>query len=197
MADRSSLLVPLLRIRPHEIELIRPVRRVTPLAWMLFAVGATALAASVWICQPGWERQRDLAEQRQDLERSLERVGAGAGSSRAGVKGDRQDEAQAIVVQLHRPWHELFDALESADTAGVNIVQLSVDPRFVTLQLVAESRDLDKLVRFSQKLAGAGPIRTMTMTHHEWRDALGAHVVSAAMQGELAGGSSGATGAEP
>jgi hypothetical protein len=100
-------------------------------------------------------------------------------------------------VELHRPWHALFDALEAADTDGVNLVQLNIEPRFATLQLVAESRDLDKLVRYSQRLAGSGPIRTMTMTHHEWRDALGAHVVSAAMQGELAGASAGPAGAAP
>jgi hypothetical protein len=199
MAELSNILVPLLRIRPHEIELLRPAARATPLAWMLFACGASALAAAAWLCQPGWQRQGELALQRQNLEQSLERVGAGSGTAarRSSTKGDTLDEAEAIAVELHRPWHELFDALEAAGSEGVNLVQLSVEPRFATLQLVAESRDLDKLVRYSQKLAGSGPIRTMTMTHHEWRDALGAHVVSASMQGDLAGASAGAAGSAP
>jgi hypothetical protein len=199
MALLSRILVPLLRVRPHEVELLRPAARAVPLAWALFACGAAALAAAAWACQPGWDRQAELAQQRQQLEAALGRAGVapGAASHRTVGKGEALDEARAIVIELHRPWHELFDALETADADGVNLIQINVEPRFASLQLVAESRDLDKLVRFSQKLAGSGPIRSMTMTHHEWRDALGAHVVSAAMQGELAGATPGSAGSTP
>jgi Tfp pilus assembly protein PilN len=213
----SSLLTPLLRVRPFEVELLRPGWRVVPLAWGLLALGALALAGAAWLCKPAWERQSELAAQRASLEQSLANVGAGTatGARRQAGKAEVVDEAAEIVAELHRPWSALFDQLEAATTPGVNLMQLSVEPHFATLQLVAESRDLDKLVRFSQRLAAGGagsggtklgsnsspsgssgataptpgPIRSMNMTHHEWRDALGAHVVSAAMSGELAGGS--------
>ena len=84
----------------------------------------------------------------------------------------------------------------------MHLIQLGVEPRFTKVQLVVEGRTLDTLVRFSQRLTnegplGAGPIRTMTMTHDEWRDALGAHVVSASMQGELSASGAAPAGATP
>ncbi|SPE23219.1 hypothetical protein SBBP1_210013 [Burkholderiales bacterium] len=194
-----EILTKLLRVRPHEVELLRPARGVAPLAWLLLAGGAVALSAGALACRPGWHRQANLAQQRITVEAALARLGAapvapGDGVGRRGAtrKGETEAllEADAIVRELDRPWHDLFDQLEAATASGatgVHLVQLAVEPKFTALQLVAEGRDLDKLVRFSQRLTGGAPIRTMTMTHHEWRDALGAHVVSATMRGDLSG----------
>jgi len=195
------MLTRLLRVRPYEVELLRPMRRAPPLAWLLFAAGLAALTAATLTCRPEWNRQGELAGQRAQLETALARLGVEplVRADRVGRDANAHDgarasldEAVALVNELHRPWHELFDQLEKAQDSSVHLVQLSVEPRFTTVQLIAEGRDLSKLVRFSQRLSGgaqetAGPIRTMAMTHQEWRDALGAHVVSASMQGELTG----------
>lgn len=195
----------LLRLRPYEVELLRPRRHAPPLSWLLLGLGVVALLGAAWVCAPGLKREHALAQQRAQIESKLAVLdggpAAGSGFRRAsGGKDGRIEEAQAIVRELNRPWPELFAQLEAANTNDVNVMQMSVEPRFTTLQLVAESRDLGQLVRFSQRLsspgsaaanaAHPGPIRAMTMTHHEWRDALGARVASATMQGELADGSS-------
>jgi len=179
--------VGLLRLRPYEVELLRPARRASPLAWILFFAGAFALTAAALACKPAWDRQTQLAQQRDAIERELARFGVGARAEATGTKElANKDEANALIAQLRRPWHELLDQIEAADDKDVHLIQLNIDPRFATLQLVAEARDLDKLVRLTQRLSGAGPVRTMTMTHHEWHDGLGAHVVRASMEGELA-----------
>jgi len=145
------------------------------------------------------ELERRAAQQREldTLQAELVRLGSEAitgrssGRKAATQRGAEQSEsAEALLLQaeIHRPWHELFGQLAStlsAEGDGVHIVQLGIDARFETLQLVAEGRELDKLVRFAQHLSGKGPIRSMTMTHHEWRDTMGAHVVSASMIGQI------------
>lgn len=187
MPALRPVLLSLLRVRPYEVELLRPKRPVTPLAWIAFASGLVTLAAAALVCKPVWERQVELGQRRGQLQTELARFGI-VPSKPASNSRERPgtDEALALLAEMRRPWHELFDQIEAAQTQDVHLVQLSIDPRFASLQLVAEGRDLDKLVRFAQRLPGAGPIRTMSMTHQEWRDTLGAHVVSASMQGELA-----------
>ena len=195
MPEFPPLLTRLLRLRPYEVELLRPRQRVAPLSWLLLAAGALALAAAAVVCLPVWSSRGTLAADAARLQAEVDHLASsGTGlRSRAGTKaGDREalSEAAVIVAEARRPWHGLFDQLEAAQRSGhtgVHLVQLGVDPRFASLQLVAEGRDLGELVRFSQQLAGNGPVRTMSLTHHEWRDALGAHVVTASLQGELDG----------
>lgn len=187
MPSWRNALIQLLRVRPYEVELLRPVRRVSPLAWILFGAGALALAAAALACKPAWDRQAQLAQRRAEIENELARFGIGVSKAAFSSKEQaNKDEANALIAELRRPWHELFNQIEAADNKEVHLVQLDIEPRFATLQLVAEARDLDRLVRFTQRLAGAGPVRKMTMTHHEWHDVLGAHVVRASMEGELA-----------
>jgi len=182
----------LLQLRPHEVELLRPARSAPPLSWFLLAAGLVALATALLWLQPGLARRSKLVESKSQLEAALERMGprpasGGAPSPHTG-RSELLLETQEVRGELRRPWHEFFDQLETAaaaDGSAVHVVQLSVEPRFATVQLVAEARGLDKLVRFSQRLSAAAPIRAMSLTNYEWRDALGGHVVSATMQGEL------------
>lgn len=199
----------LLRVRPHELELLRPRRPVAPLAWLLLALGMASLGAAALDLAPAWRRAGELEREQAELAARLDRLAAAQAAQsrlarRSAGKDDGVAEAQALVDELARPWHALFDQLESADSDGVHLEQVGVESRFATLQLVAESRDLGKLVQFSQRLSdgavrdgAAGPIHGVTMTHHEWRDALGAHVVSAAMQGRLPGSAGSTARGEP
>ncbi len=201
MKDISALLKSLLRIRPYEVELLRPSGQVPALSWIFLTLGLGALAGAALACAPAWSRHGEIAQQRLATENALAALQADP-ASRAGARRQTSTgrsaatedvaEAEGIVAELHRPWHNLFDQLESAQAAegaGVHLQQLAVDSRFATLQLVAEGRDLDKIVRFSQRLSSqerdGGPVRSMNMTHHEWRDTLGAHVVSVALLGDL------------
>jgi len=187
MPSWQNALIRLLRVRPYEVELLRPARQVSPLAWIVFAVGGIALAAVVLTCRPAWDRQTQLAQRRAEIENELARFGVGARKTTSTSKERaNKDEAIALIAELRRPWHELFDQIEAADNKDVHLIELNIEPRFATLRLVVEARDLDRLVRFTQRLTGEGPVRSMTMTHHEWHDVLGAHVVRASMEGELA-----------
>jgi hypothetical protein len=195
MPDLPSPLKQLLRVRPTEVELLRPRAGVPPLSALLLAASAVAVLGAAMVCRPAWERSAELAADEARLQSAVDRLGADspAGRSRTSAAGksaqaDALAEAELVVAESHRPWHALFDQLEAAqksEGAGVHLVQLAIDPRFATVQLVAEGRDLGKLVRFAQQLPGTGPIRTMSLSHHEWRDTLGAHVVTASLQGEL------------
>jgi hypothetical protein len=190
MPDFPPILTRLLRLRPHAVELLRPRPAIPPLAWVLLGAGAVALGSAVLACQPAWTQGVALAADQANLQTALDRA-ADSLKPRPAVRSsehDTQAEAALIVAEARRPWHQLFDQIEAAqqgEGTGVHLVQIAVDPRFSSLQMVAEGRDLGGLVRFSGQMAGKGPIRTIALTHHEWRDALGAHVVTASLQGEL------------
>jgi hypothetical protein len=181
-----------LGVAPAELELLRPVRPVAPVAGVLLAAGLLAAGAAAVGLQPAFERKAALSAEQALLERRLERLGVrpvATVDSRHGGRRETLEEGRELAAQLRRPWHQLFDQLEEAaqaDGGAVHVVQLTVDPRFDTLQLVAEARDLGHLVRFSQRLTGGAPVHNLVLTHYEWRDALGGHVLSAALQGELA-----------
>jgi len=193
-----------LDLRPYEVELLGHGRRVITLSWVLLGAGALAVAAAAAACLPAWQQRQALGEQVAALDERLVRLGGGSvqtGPSRpgAGKAGPALAlaEAETVDAELHRPWHELFEQIEAADSAeatAVHLLQFSVESPFTNLQLVVEGRDLGELVRFSQRLSGGNPISSMTMTHHEGRDALGAHVITATLQGRLLATAGAATG---
>ena len=183
----------LLPVRPVTIELLRPRRPVPPASWLLLAAGIAMFAGSAALLAPSLEERMRLGEQRASLEHRLDAL-QGAGPSlplvrrSAALERDLQSQAQSVVLELHRPWHRLFDHLEGTMTPGVNIVQLDVESRFEEIQLVAESRDFPDLVRYTQRLASAPPVHSVGMTHHEWRDAAGSRVVDATMVARIDAG---------
>lgn len=196
MSKFSTLLTRALRVRPYEVELLRPRQAVAPLSWVLLAAGCAALAGAALLVRPLMAEHDAHVAQQARLQAALDKLLQGPpGGQRAlsGAKGGERDalaEASLIVEEARRPWHELFDQLEAAERtegSGVHLVQLNVEPSFASVQLVAEGKDLDKLVRFAQRLAGNGPVKSMALTHHEWHDTLGAHVVTASLRGELDG----------
>jgi len=195
-----QILTRLLRVRPYEVELLRSARSTTPFSWSLLVAGLLGLLLAVLLWKPTWDRKTALTQDRTRLHEELAHLGfTPSASTRAAAGRVSAGEAAALADELRRPWHELFDQIENTETQDVHIVSLGVEAHFSTLQLVVEGRDLAKLVNFAQQLGGDGPIRTMALTHQEWRDALGAHVVSASMQGDLvsAKSPSAAIGAKP
>lgn len=190
MPDFSPILTRLLRLRPYAVELLHPRQDIPLLSWVLLAAGVLTLGGAVLTCQPAWSERTALVARQENLRAAFDRAGETNKPRTAARAGERDGPAEAALIsaELRRPWHQLFDQIESAqrgDGTGVHLLQIAVDPRFTNLQMVAEGRDLGGLVRFSGQMVGNGPIRVMELTHHEWRDTLGAHVVTASLQGEL------------
>jgi len=186
----ASLLQWLFAGAPSDIELLRPRRAVPRASWLLLALGLALLAVSLARTLAPWERHAQLLAERAALEAELDHA-LGAPATRpllhrsTGSEREVRAQAQALVHELRRPWRELFDRLEASMTPGVHIVQLSVDPRFESLQVTAESAEFPAIVRYTQRLTAAAPVRGVSMTHHEWRDAPGARVVDASMTAQL------------
>jgi hypothetical protein len=208
MSQFLSFLTKTLDVRPYEVELLSSRRRTIPLAWVLLGFGLLALAGVAGAGWPAWQQRAALSTAAATLEQRLAGLGMATaqGGNVARSSAGKADEAAAlteagtVMAELHRPWHELFEQIEAADEAqapAVHLLQLSVAPPFTNVQVIVEARDLGDLVRFSQRLSGGKPIENMTMTHHEGRDALGAHVVTATLQGHLLGGGTQPGGAAP
>lgn len=164
-------------------------------AWLLLAAGMVTLAAALADLAPRWQRREHLSAERSTLEAQVQQLSGPVGASHPASATDLV-EARTVLGELRRPWKSLFDRFESVDVPRVYLVQLSVDSRFQGVQMLAEASRLDDVLQYSQKLAGDGPVRSVRLTHHEWRAAPGSRVVVANLTAELvqAGGEAGGAG---
>jgi hypothetical protein len=160
-------------------------RQPVPLAsWFLLALGWCSIGVACWHLAPRWQLRDRLTVQRAGLEEQLQQAGGTRAPTRA-VSLTDQAEAHAVLAQLHRPWQPLFDRFESVDVPKVYLVQLSVESGFREVQLLAEAARLDDVLSYSKRLAGDGTVRTVRLTHHEWRNAPIGRVVVANLTAEL------------
>lgn len=184
---RVSLASWLLGLRPAQVELLRPRPAVPPLSWILLGLGMALCALGTAIVLPRQalvrEQQQELASLQQRWESRPSRPPAVA--ERKAGEHDPSAEATALLRELQRPWIPLFAALEACDDPQVHLVQLSVDGRFSSLRLLAESRRFDALLHYETSLAEHFPVRSVEMTHHEWRDLPSARVASAQFTADL------------
>ena len=166
--------------------------RPPPLAWAVLALGVLALTGATATLLPRLtERHQLLAERAGLLQRTDQQSGVAA--SRGPSAADLM-QARALLDELGRPWKPLFDRFESVDVAKVYLVQLSVDSHFQGAQMIAEAARLEDVLQYSKKLQGDGTVRSVRLTHHEWRNVPGARVIIANLTADLAGADGSAAG---
>jgi hypothetical protein len=158
--------------------------RVPPLAWLLLVAGLICVASALADLVPRWRRLDRLSAQRAAVELQIQQLSGGIVPSHAASTADLA-EARTVLGDLSRPWKPLFDRFESVDGPKVHLVQLAVDSHFQGMQVLAEASRLDDVLQYSQKLAGDGLVRSVRLTHHEWRAASGTRVVVANLTAEL------------
>ncbi|HUN92469.1 MAG TPA: hypothetical protein VMU33_10455 [Burkholderiaceae bacterium] len=172
-----------------DVDFVRPAP-VPPLAIAVLVVALVAAAAAAAWCEQAWRSGRDLASRRATLEAALERGREQAERRRTTARGadpQAQEQAVAVLDELHRPWRALFEQLEADRVGPVHLDQLAIDSRFESLQMQAEARSLGDVLRYVQALPGAGPIAAVQLSSHELRDAPGGRVVSARVVARLDG----------
>ena len=175
--------IPLLG-RRFQVDFVQARPAVAPVARLLLAAGVLALAGAVADLAPRWVQRQQLNRQKEQLQSRLERqLGVARPAARAEVIGLAQ--ARGVLDELDRPWPALFDQLEATRVPGVHLVQLGVDSRFQTAQVLAEASNLEELLQYSQRLAGSGPVQSVRLTHHEWHDAPVGRIVVANLTAEL------------
>jgi hypothetical protein len=187
----------LLAVRPAEVELLRIRARVPVLSWALLACGLAATVVAALVVVPEVQRARHGRDEVRGEETLLARPDAPSGTKSPVARGstDRELLAQGEAMRnaLRLPWHALFERLEASRQPDVHLVSFSVEPRFSSALVVAESRDLEALLRYGQALSSAPPVRAVEMIHHEWRDSAGVRVVSATLVAHLRAGEGGGT----
>jgi len=178
--------IPPLLGRRFQVDFVQARAPVAPLAWLLVAIGAVALAVALADFAPRWLERARLRQESADLQARLDSLpGVSRGPARA---SDAVGLAQArgVLAELNRPWPALFDQFESIGAPDVHLVQLGIDSRFQTVQMLAEATSLDRVVQFGQQFAGSNPVRSARLTHHEWRNAPAGRVVVADLTADLA-----------
>jgi hypothetical protein len=191
---RRAPTVPELLGRRFQVDFAQARPPVAPLAWILLAVGTITLAAALAGFAPRWIEHERLARERSQLQARLDRVPGVARPSARAPDAIGLVQARGVLDQLDRPWPALLDQFESIDAPDVHLVQFVVDARFQTVQLLAEAAQLEQVLRYSKQLAGRGPVRSVRLTHHEWRAAPGGRIVVADLSANLGPDSSAGKG---
>lgn len=172
--------------RRFQVDFVQARAPTAPMAWALVALGALALAAALADLAPRWSQRADLRQQIAQLQARLDRVPGVARATTRAPDSIGLAQAQGVLEQLDRPWPELFDQFESIRAPGVHLVQFGVDPRFQTVQVLAEASTLEQVLQYSRELPGRGPVRAVHLTHHEWRSAPVGRIVVASLTVDLA-----------
>ena len=170
--------------RRFQVDFIQARPPVAPLAWGCLAAGVLSLAAALADLAPRLALREQLAVRQAELRARLDRLPASVRST-AGADVIGLTQARSVLDELDRPWEALFDQLEAARAPEVHLVQLGVDLPFQTVQVVAEAPSLERLLQYSQTLAGNGPVQSVRLTHHEWRNVSVGRVVVASLTAEL------------
>jgi Tfp pilus assembly protein PilN len=107
------------------------------------------------------------------------------------VAEDQAVAVNAAVGQLNLPWHDVFDALESATSPNVALLALEPDARHHVVHIEAEVGSTDEMLRYVEQLKQQAFLVSVFLTRHEvnandpnqplrfqveahWRDAPGA-----------------------
>jgi hypothetical protein len=155
------------------------------LAWFLLGAGAVSMLAAVADFAPRWSLHRQLAREEAALQARLELLPGAASSAAHAADPIGLTQARVVLDQLQRPWALLFDQFESVRSRDVHLVQFGVDSSFQTVQVLAEAPKLEQVLQYSRQLDGAGPVRAMRLTHHEWRDSPSGRIVVASLTANL------------
>jgi len=170
-----------------QLEFARDRTSPTPLSWLSLGIGTLALVLAICDLAPRWAQRQQLRLEREQLLAQLDSL---EGMDRAGSAPSADPaalaHARALLAELNRPWPQLFEQFESVRVPGVHLVQIGVDSRFRTVQVLAEAARLDEVLSFSQKLADRGPLRAVRLTHHEWHAAPVGKIVAASLTADLA-----------
>lgn len=171
--------------RRFQLDFVQPRAAVPPLSWLLLGAGILALAAALADFVPRWLEHARLVHEIEALQARLDRV---PGMARTGSRASDAEglaQARGVLGELDRPWPALFDQFEDAASQDVHLVQLTVDSRFRTMQLMAEASTLERVLQYSQRLPGKGPVRAVRLTHHEWRNTPSGRIVVADLTVDL------------
>ncbi len=150
-------------MKPRRLDLdyVRPLHRP---AWPGLALLAAAVVLAADLPLSYREAHRELAA----LRAARHAAGperATRQPSRAGVDAQWKD-AEAALRQLSLPWATLIEAVESATTADVALLQLQPDAPQQVLRLTAEARDREAMFEYLRRLAVLHPFAEVHLASH-------------------------------
>ena len=145
------------------IDFLYPPR--TPLlGWFLLAAGVLCFATALWLSNK-WSADQLLA-------RRAEQAAADARRERLRPKPQaaptieqlRQNQA---AIELRRPWLPALRAIESATTAPIFLLSLTIDPATGLVKLEGEAPSLDHALAYGLVLDEGGVLQPAIVNSHD------------------------------
>jgi Tfp pilus assembly protein PilN len=86
--------------------------------------------------------------------------------------------ANALIDELSVPWRELFRAVESADTRGMNLLALAPNTQDHSLRLSGEAHSLAEIHRYVDRLAAQPMLSGVHLMSYDTVDREGTKVIT-------------------
>ena len=158
-------------MRPLTISFSEPLTRWLGVTWFALAFAVAGLA---WTGYLAWQvvvLRADVARDKSDLSRVLERPMRAAAVSDDSAIASRLAPAQIAAAnrairQLNLPWRDVFDALEEAASKEVSVVAIEPEAQHRTVRVSAEVANADDMVAFIRRLKQQPQFETVSLRTH-------------------------------
>src|ERR1700704_586309 len=155
---------PLRTMSAHRIELdyVAPPRR----AWW---IGASVLILAVAVAGDMVLRYRDTRHELAALDAAQGLLNADRGPQRAVPKERLDEEAMindAVVRQLTLPWAQIIEAVETASSSEVTVLQLQPETQQRSLRLTAEAKNREAMLRSVRRLGETRVLSGIHLVNH-------------------------------
>jgi len=148
--------------RRLELDYLAPPRRAT---WL----GASLLIVSLAVAGDLAMRYRDAQTELAALDETRGLLNAEPRPRRPVSKERQAEEAkivEAAMRQLTLPWAQMIEAVESASTGGVSLLQMQPEARQRTLRLTAEAKNREAMLRYVRRLGETRALSGVHLVNH-------------------------------
>jgi hypothetical protein len=151
-------------LRAGAVDFLKP-QRPPILGWVLFALGAAALAVAVQADQRwAMERADREAQHRADSEAAERRQRE---AQRPVLPSPGQRRMQSVAPQLRQPWLPALRVIEGVTKPPVYLLALVFDPDGGTIRLDAEAGTFEQAVNYAASLQLDGVLGVGELRSHE------------------------------
>jgi hypothetical protein len=154
------------RVPRLDLDLSPTRASVRPRSWVLFGIGAVALAIAGMQFQSASGQHRRESQRLQLLESTLNELDAAPKQKVSAEEARRLRKSSAVAHELQVPWARLFAALEGVGNPNVALLAIEPSPQRQELRIVAEAKTSGDMFDFLDALQGQ-PLVDVTLVSHQ------------------------------
>jgi Tfp pilus assembly protein PilN len=132
-------------------------------------IGASVLILALAVAGGMVLRYRDVQHELAAVDAAQGLLNADRRPQRAVSKGQLDEEARIIdatVRQLNIPWAQMIEAVETASSSEVTVLQLQPETQQRSLRLTAEAKNREAMLRYVRRLGETRALSGVHLVNH-------------------------------